>query len=117
MLSLYIRVQRLYLSTKALTVVFSFPFVEVFSCHVFHDRMSVPANSFRTSTSRAFFHPPTQTPLLLVKPPLNARHASVAHVVCDLVEEDVCAVDGAVVAAHAFVLDGCLDGRAGGGVV
>jgi hypothetical protein len=59
----------------------------------------------------------TLTPLLLVQPPLDARHASVAHVVGDLVEEDVCAVDGAVEAAHALVTDGCLDGGAGSGVV
>lgn len=59
----------------------------------------------------------TPTPLLLVQPPLDARHASVAQVVGDLIEEDVCAVDGAVEAAHALVLDDCLDGRAGGGVV
>lgn len=76
--------------------------------------MSVPANSYPHVNVPLS---PTLTSLLLVQPPLDARHASVAHVVGDLVEEDVCAVDGAVEAAHTLVSDGCLDGGAGSGVV
>ena len=69
--------------------------------------MSVPATSSRTSSAL-----PT-----LVQPPLDARHAPIAHVVGDLVEEDIRAVDRAVDAAHALIFDGCLNGCAGGGVV
>src|ERR1700733_1390129 len=76
--------------------------------------MSVPANSFPHVNVPPS---PTLTSLLLVQPPLDARHASVAHIVGDLVEEDVCAVDGAVEASHALISDGCLDSGAGSGIV
>jgi len=54
--------------------------------------------------------------LLLVQPPLNARHPSIAQIVSDGVEEDVCAINRSIDTALTLVHDSGLDRGARGRV-